>query len=259
MKVAYCACFFFGERRFERVSGIKQEKYFYLRKQLDFISSNPKYIDTFYIIVNSTAEANQEEIIDIVNSYEININVITIFRENINLSYGAWNDAIKIDVQNNGGHDYYFLIEDDYIPISPSFIDAFLSKIKDKTAFVAVRVSPPLPDDIQNLKSHIEINDEDLPVIHASNSNGLLNGLAVKEMLEKYENVFLIFSSSTYEFAETNQLMFLQMFVKNGYSITDISDRHLEIFNHNDGSLQRTGSGSAIIVPIRGDLNDITF
>jgi hypothetical protein len=59
--------------------------------------------------------------------------------------------------------------------------------------------------------------------------------------------------------AETNQLMFLETFTTEGYAITDISDQYSAIFNHNLGNLEQMGEGDDIIIPIRGDLNDITF
>ena len=258
MKIAYCVCFFFEERRFNRVSGIYYDQYYFLEKHLQFVKKRPKKINTVYFVINKSESTDVEKIIDIVNSYNINKKITVMFRENIDFSYGAWNDIIKKDFIA-GGHDYYFLIEDDYIPKSTNFIDAFLDRMKENIAYVAVRTTPPTDADIQNLTQRIGLSIDLAPKIHASISNGLLNGAAAKHILKNKDNIFLLYESTSYEMAETNQLMFLETFTTEGYAITDISDQYSAIFNHNLGNLEQMGEGDDIIIPIRGDLNDITF
>lgn len=55
-------------------------------------------------------------------------------RENIGMSYGAWNYAMY---QTDNKYDYYFIIEDDYIPVIDNFDKIFLDEFRDNsTAYV---------------------------------------------------------------------------------------------------------------------------
>lgn len=122
-------------------------------------------------------------------------------RENKGFSYAAWEYGIIKNIDKN--YDYFFLIEDDYLPQSPDFYTPFLSKIKDN--FYVCELIKDYP-----CKKHAAI------------SNGLLDAKKALEVYHRNGRVFnLNLNAMTYREGELNQIRFLDLFEGN---FTDISD-----------------------------------
>lgn len=129
-----------------------------------------------------------------------------IFRKNGGYSYGAWNDAIKYAVNN---FDYFFMIEDDYIPDANDFYIPFVERTNETTPYVC---------------GYVGI---DSGVLHAAHSNGIISQAACKKVLETNEQLFVVNETKTLEDAWECQRNFLNNFTNLGYKITDITDQYL--------------------------------
>lgn len=153
-------------------------------------------------------------------------------------SYGAWNEVIKrrLDVC-----DYFFLIEDDYIPTRSDFYKPFVERCTDEYPFVCSYVEERAPGQFC-----------------ASSSNGLIKAKQCKEMVEKYGDVFAELQCSTLEQAWHTQVNFLNHFTNNGYKMRDILDEYRtdHMLNCNNNTVVSFGNRNArtllepIVIPL---------
>jgi hypothetical protein len=233
MKINYIPVFYFGIRRYNN----PKDKFLFFKKHLEFIStlSAGSNIEASFVI-NKIDSDSKEEIKSVINGYAIDIPFEIIYRQNVQYSYGGWNDAIKKNINKN--YDYSFLIEDDYIPTSINFYEPFLKEMNNDTAFVCTKV--------------FETNAS-FPR-HAAISNGLISNEKCKEVLQKDRDVFHLSSvmEKGYRFAETNQVLFLNQFLTLGFKLEQISDEFSKPFldSTKNGTVEHGGTKDAPTVPI---------
>ena len=195
---------------------------YFFRKHLEFLST----IDSSNEVV-ATFVFNDD--IDLKTRYElesVNIsNVEIVFRKNAGFSYGIWNDTI---IKNfNKDFDYFFLIEDDYLPCQVDFLDPFIKRIKNNVAFVCGLVDRASSE---IFPGHVSV--EDKPFSFPSISNGLLSAIACKKIYSKTGSVFNINLNSDYWSAYTNQIYFCKPFTDMGYNIVDTLDEYSSPYNN---------------------------
>lgn len=129
--IAYVVACYFGNRRVNDHIYHNENRYDYIEwqiKQLELLKTT--LIDKIVFVLSGVIEIpNDLNIPKTIN----NIPVDVLIRENIGLSYGAWNFAV-----NHYGHEfnYYFLIEDDYIPVMDFWDSVFMDKMVDNVAYV---------------------------------------------------------------------------------------------------------------------------
>jgi hypothetical protein len=123
---AYVVACWFGERRV--IDNV------YINNRSDYIEWQLKKLEE----LNHSIEAIYFVLNDL--TYNINlpsqINSTPIYvdcRENIGMSYGAWNHAL---MKYGTDHEYMMLIEDDYIPVIDQFDQIYKKYLKEKTAYV---------------------------------------------------------------------------------------------------------------------------
>lgn len=231
MKINYIPVFYFGVRRYNN----PKDKFLFFKKHLEFISTLPvdSNIEASFVI-NKIDSDNEQEIKSIVDRYNIDIPFEIIYRQNIQYSYGGWNDAIKKNI--NKDYDYSFLIEDDYIPTSLKFYEPFLEEMNDKIAFVCTKI---LSNPLQR---------------HAAISNGLISNEKCKEVLRRDRDVFHLSSlmEKGYRFAETNQVLFLNQFLLLGFDFEEINNEFSKPFLDltKNGIVEYGGTKTAPTVPI---------
>jgi hypothetical protein len=231
MKINYIPVFYFGIRRYNN----PKDKFLFFKKHLEFISTLPinSNIEASFVI-NKIESDNEQEIDAIVAGYKINIPFEIIYRQNIQYSYGGWNDAIKKNI--NKDYDYSFLIEDDYIPTSAKFYEPFLQEMNNRIAFVCTKVlSGTFPR-------------------HAAISNGLISNEKCKEVLKRDRDVFCLsdLMQKGYKFAETNQVLFLNQFLVLGFDFEEINNEFSKPFLDltKNGIVNYGGTKDAPTVPI---------
>jgi hypothetical protein len=133
-----------------------------------------------------------------------------LIRPNDGYSYGAWNAGVMELVHES--HSHYFLIEDDYVPRGPGFLDPFLGRMTNDVGFVCQRferapgVLPP----------------------HAAVSNGLLLGDAARLVHRRFGTIFSIYDlplgARDWSMGCENQVTFLALIHDAGFAADDIAD-----------------------------------
>lgn len=128
-KINYIVAFYIGKNR-----GYDHYKHKFVYDPLFFVREHVKFVETCnsnifptFVFNDDIPDSIKTDIIDLCPNIEI------IFRPNNGFSYGAWNDAI---IKNIDLYDYFFIIEDDYIPTSADFCEPFLNKISDIVPYV---------------------------------------------------------------------------------------------------------------------------
>ena len=225
--ITYIVCFFLGERRNALA---EQDPLVLVNKHIEFLSSLPKNskIKKAIFVVNCDNTDYPDKIRDtlfnLCKQRMKNIPIEILIRDNVDFSYGAWNDAVAGEIQNKNNADYYFLIEDDYLPTTKDFYNAYLTFMKNKVKYVASYVNYAQEADYEHLK-RLAL-EEQVHKFIPSISNGLLDGKIAIQMFEKYGTVFKIWAATNYDYAVTNQLTFLNHIINNGYEIDDICSEY---------------------------------
>lgn len=154
MKTNYIVAFYGGERRNHPNPPPLS---FFVKKHIEFLQSHPFGISHATFVFNTSPHPQESILVDYLSNIQLPIPHHVFVRNNKNLSYGAWDDALKLSlisptfnltkdiglISNVGKEcDYSFLIEDDYIPSDKNFLKYFKSKVTEKTIFVASYYSP---------------------------------------------------------------------------------------------------------------------
>jgi len=193
---------------------------FFFKKHIDFLSKlNSDQITATFVFNDDIDPKLKFELLGYnFGKFEI------IFRKNSGFSYGIWNDTI---IKNLNDYDFFFLIEDDYIPSRLDFLDPFLDRLKDKVAFVCGLIEEASPD---RFPDHVPYYEDPFPF--PSISNGLISAEACRTIFKKYETIFKINLNNDYNSAYTNQIYFCKYFTDNGYNITDTLDEFSSSYNN---------------------------
>lgn len=130
-KTAYIIATYGGQR----LSGKIAERELYLREHLQQLTEVQHNIDTIIVIVNTdkTEARSFTQYIESLPDTIGNSKLIVERRENIGLSYGAFNHVFKGHVSE---FDYFILLEDDYIPVEDNFDTNLIRLIEERPATV---------------------------------------------------------------------------------------------------------------------------
>jgi len=215
---------------------------YFFKKHLDFIRTvhDPDNFRATFVF-NDDIEDTLKTLLQsyIPDRFEI------VFRKNSGFSYGIWNDII---LKNLNNYDYFFLIEDDYIPTRSDFILPFKQRCVSKNVFVCGLVEKASPE---RFPGHVPPNEKEFKF--PSISNGLLSAKACREVFNKHGTIFKINSNSDYWSAYTNQIYFCKYFTDMGYNIVDTLDEYESPYNNaNSKDLVVYGQGKypPLLTPI---------
>jgi hypothetical protein len=242
-RVNYIAAFYIGgNRTFPYYQqAFKNDPLCFVRKHIEF-SEYAENIDRFSFVINDDiSEELKEEIILLTRGKNIEV----LFRINNGYSYGAWNDVVR---KNLSEFDYFFLIEDDYLPSFTNFVSPFIQRFNANTSYVCSlmveisnEINEMVPKDLGKFK-------------HPSISNGMLSGMAASKILEKYNTIFRLQKGSTKEIGYWNQIYFLKNFTDTGYDVTDTTDEFSSPYlNTSSGELKVYGNSNnpPLLIPIQ--------
>ena len=204
--INYIPAFYIGNRVHTDYNTLLQKNpLIMVEKQIESLNKTDIKFVTFAFNLDDLSIAN--DIKKKVDSYEINFEYECFFRKNKGCSYGAWNDVI---IKNLNNFDYFFIIEDDFIPATSNFYKPFIDRCNYNTPYVC------------------EFTDSSWKGIpHASIPHGVMEAKACKFIFEKYGNVL-----QTYEYDNKLETFYkIQMecyeyFIKEGFGITDILDKY---------------------------------
>jgi hypothetical protein len=208
MRIHYVIGCYLGPRRSKENS----DPFCHIKQHLRFLKKNKWLADKFTIVCNESNTSLDKKIPEIIKTYQMPMVMDLIYRENTGGSYAAWEQAV---IKNLKGFDYHFLIEDDYRPVSPTFLQPFLQTFDDNTAYVCQLFTSV--GCVANGKKH--------PAI----ANGLLSNEASRNVYQEYGKLFNLLNFKKdrpdlnhYDKIECNQVNFMDYYLEKGYKIKDI-------------------------------------
>lgn len=228
----YIVCFYFGERRVRTTNSLLlSDRYFFVKKHLDFIKNNETVlndINNVILVINNSNDDDLESVTNIKNEYPFSDKITIIGRDNSNYSYGGWNESLIHQINLNTPSSHAFLCEDDYIPCDENFYKKFIEFFKSDIIYVC----------------QLYMNN------HAAISNGFITYNIIKDYYNNTKELFVLTNSYDYRSAEINQVNFLNNF-KN-YRCVDISEKYCSKFlDFNNGIVvYGNKTGEELIKPI---------
>lgn len=225
--INYVIACFLGKRRLESVSDPRM----FIRRHLDFLRDNEVGgVGRVTVVLNTDVSEEIEQMRDVLREYRpYYVDLVLITRENMGFSYAAWAHAVNQSVQNEEAFTHYFLVEDDYGPGCPEFLEMFASKMTDKVGYVAQKLSYRSLDELFNTPEH--------PAICC----GLLSAEAARSAHEKYGSAILTIDTNKYDYDSLLlQVRFVDYIQGVGYTLADCSDISSTVFLHVDLS-NKTG------------------
>lgn len=208
IKVNYIVANYIGPLRYSKLDSL-----FFFKEHLNFlknIKTDIKIFPTF--VFNEDVDSQIKKELDGYSEYDI------LYRKNSGYSYGAWNDVIIKNI-NNYNYDYFFLIEDDYIPTCDNFLNPFLDRCKGDTIFVC-----GLVEEASSVRFPSYVQDNQKSFKFPSISNGLIPAGFCRFFYKKNKKLFNISMDTDKDTAYKNQIYFCKYFTDMGYKITDILD-----------------------------------
>lgn len=204
--INYIAAFYLGNRvHSDYNEALKTNSLFMLEKHIEALFDTDIELVTFVFNLDDISLSKNIE--EKIRNYDIKFNYECCFRENKGCSYGAWNDVM---IKNLNNFEYFFLIEDDYIPTIKNFYEPFIEKCTLDFPYVC---------------EFCDKTKEGLSF--ASISNGLMNSKACKAVYEKHKSIFKIYNDNNYlETFYKTQMECYEYFINNGFGIKDILDEY---------------------------------
>ena len=133
-KIDYLCTFYFGRRRcFLTDELYAKNKYTFLKEQVEYLKKYRDQYSEILFLINDEGSGDRSIIEKLSNGIR---DVKIIYRDNVNLSYGAWQEGLDYLVDNKLDGHYAFLNEDDYLPIGEDFLKPWLAKTDPKTLYV---------------------------------------------------------------------------------------------------------------------------
>jgi hypothetical protein len=214
IKTCYVVNFWLGERRIE-VDSYKENKLFFLQKQIDSLENLDNNIDTVIFNFNITPQHYflVKDIFNIIPKKIKNSNIILNFRENYGMSYGAFSDIFKI---YNNQFDYYIFNEDDYIFTQNNW-DTYLTE-KFNSIVNCGYLSMIVSDNNSNFPKH------------ASHSTGISSYKVLSELINKYGELPHSKATSYPDNETKGQVSQTNSIFKLGYGLYDIRDDYRVLF-----------------------------
>lgn len=132
--ISYIVACYMGERRQDTLSDIHSTPLEYIKNHIKWLETADDVGKALFVFNDASyiKFSKQNEAVKLV----IKAGHDYIIRDNIDFSYGAWEEGIKRIIKDDK-YNYSFLIEDDYIPSLPSILEFYLEPMDDNIAFVA--------------------------------------------------------------------------------------------------------------------------
>jgi len=234
MKYCYVSSFYFGSRRvFPQL--YEEDRLLFLKKHLSKLKKLKHNISLAVFVINRAdgLESIEKEAQELILQFK-DIKTDIILRDNIDGSYGCWEDALK---KHSEEFDYCFLIEDDYVPVSDNFDKKFQEHLKREKDIYAC-----------------QLWWNEFGGYHAGISNGLIKCSAFREKGEFSLNR----NVHSYGPAEHNQMNFLRNFTDDGWAVVDICKKYKNLFLNYQNNIVCYGNekGEELIRPIHDKVGE---
>jgi RimJ/RimL family protein N-acetyltransferase len=173
-KVCYVVNFYLGNRRYN-INTAMADRFCYLKSQIDALAKYKHSLSKIVFTFNVEPEHYSllSEAIKLIPPKLQNTNVEINIRENIGMSYGAFSDIFR---KNMDAYDYYIFNEDDYVIVQNNFDEYLVNK------FESLPNCGYLCGLVREI-AHFEKNR------HAGMSSGISSYKILKEVYEKYNEL----------------------------------------------------------------------
>ncbi len=181
--------------------------YYFVRKHLEFLNTAKlTNIGKVIFVVNHYNTIIDSGLNAIIAEYTFKHPVDVVFRKNQGFSYAAWNDIIKREICNSFNElDYFFLIEDDYVPIDTSIFNKLIDVY--------------VTDDKNGYLCQVYMKDV------ASVSNGMISYKVAKAIYENHGTVFNVKNiTGDYNEGVWNQMHFTHFITEDKFKIIDMQE-----------------------------------
>jgi RimJ/RimL family protein N-acetyltransferase len=235
-KITYIIATWLGKRRAEYYNTI-HDPYFLIKQHVTNLSIlECKSIEKILIVINEYDIAIDDGLSIELDKLNIKIPYEIIKRPNIGFSYAAWEHGIQYCLDNNSNSEYFFLIEDDYVPVADNFYSYFINQSKQFNAGVVTQLYTNLLD-LQ---------------YHAAISNCLIKKSDIELCIQENDNIFKLKLGKTYLDAQDNQVIFLD-YLSKITNIVDVSEQTcIPFYDINIDSIRLYGNTTkpVILYPI---------
>lgn len=251
--ITYIVSTYLGQRRSKLHNKCwNVDIYFLVRKQLEQLSKlQLPDISKVVFIVNNYNHVVDRGIEKVISEYQLPMSVEVLYRPNTGLSYGAWNDAMIKNISTDS--KYFYLTEDDYVPVANKFYKLFIDQIEENTGYVGQLVT------------------YDKGPVHGAISNGIIPVVIAKKIYEEKKTVLdipgKVGSGDPYKEYGIAQYQYLEYLNQAGYVAKDISQVAYLPFleSHLDPAILDTvvpfgdKTKPVIIEPVQIPKNVVTF
>lgn len=185
-----------------------EDPYFLIKQHIIHLSVlDCNYINKILIVINENDINIDSGLIHELNKLNSNIPYKILIRPNLGFSYAAWEHGLRYCIESNSNSNFFFLIEDDYVPTENNFYDYFLSEFNNPNIGAVFQLYTTM----HGLKQHAAI------------SNGMLHRKVAETCLNMHHTIFNLKFDNSYQAAQDNQVTFLD-FIKSYCEISDISN-----------------------------------
>jgi len=219
-KINYIVACYLGNRRVNAVS----DATVLIDRHLSYLRDNNIEVDRVTLVLNSDDRDEELRFLETVKKYKpYYTDLRVVLRENKGLSYRSWELTVNNCIENDEGFTHYFLMEDDYVPARPDFIEIYKSRMADDVGYVCMAISN---------------NKVFEGKIHAGMAVGMLRGQAAEEAYWKWGTALRTYdpgeSGDGYGFKSlVSQADFLDFVTERGYEIAGVQDLGSTLFLHN--------------------------
>lgn len=130
--ITYIVACYFGPRRVHD-SVYEADPGIYIKAHLEQLRKLKHDVGKIRFIINDNGTWPEGLASEFANAYEDGLDVDSRIRDNVGMSYGAWNYGINRFCDDD---EYAFLIEDDYIPVIDNFDQIFLDQFQNNIGYV---------------------------------------------------------------------------------------------------------------------------
>ena len=214
--VYVCACWF-GKRYAQHLAYIRNP-YIYIKRQVESLRFLNHNLHTIIFVINKDGDGLYEKAKDFIPNEIKGSKVEILYRDNIGLSYGAYNFVYE---KYREKFEYYIFIEDDYIFVQHNF-DRHMTRMFQ---------------DISNCGYLCGRTGEVIGGGRTSFHGSISSGIASSRVLE---NVYQREGMLPYDDEDgvIGQVLFTQSFWRNGFVLSGFGDKYGVIYNVADGGFK---------------------
>ena len=222
--INYVCCLWFGERR-NADPRATTDPLLFLRLQIENLTRTKHELTQITFVINRSSNLDTLNPMAMIPTFINNTPVVTIVRDNLGLSYGAFDHVVKLYGET---FDYYFFIEDDYFPILDNFDKEFLAYMVGDVGYVCCLFTD-----------------------HAAIATGLFKSKCLVDQISRLGKVSHHESDSYGHNEGIGQVGISHELLQNNVKIVDVADKFNSPFNAAYNTIINLGDRSKqnIVVP----------